>query len=372
MRIAFISSDWSTSFLDENGYPTPGGAGWYRCRIIADALRERGHDVVHCPNVGNNTKTGEIHPRTWDGEYLSGYEVLIFQRWMTEQAAEVIKAGQRFGQVCINDVDDWFDGISATNGAFSATHPRLNVMNRQQARQSHNQSVTPSNRNFYRHGLAASSLLTVSTPYLADRYAKLGVKIVVLRNAIDLDRWKPIRPPDKPTIGWVGATTHRSSDLQVLHGVLGPFVEAKDLRFIHSGTARGSPSAANMLGIPESIVRTRQQTSILEYPDLFAGIGIGVAPLSDISFNYAKSAIKVMEYSASGIPFVASDLPEYAWYKAGLVAKRPKDWLRSLSSLMDPSYRRDVALQARQRVEAEDIRNRICDWESVYSACLHL
>ena len=81
-----------------------------------------------------------------------------------------------------------------------------------------------------------------------------------------------------------------------------------------------------------------------------------------------NSAIKGMEYAASGVPFVARDIDEYAWFGAGLLARRPREWRDALTSLLDPAARADVADAAYERVTREDFRVRWTDWESLYAS----
>ena len=77
---------------------------------------------------------------------------------------------------------------------------------------------------------------------------------------------------------------------------------------------------------------------------------IGIAPLADTAFNRSKSAIKVMDYSALGLPVVASDVAAYRGGIAGglLVANTETAWFDALSRLVrDPALRRRMAEEAR-------------------------
>jgi hypothetical protein len=95
---------------------------------------------------------------------------------------------------------------------------------------------------------------------------------------------------------------------------------------------------------------------------------VGVAPLSDMPFNHAKSDIKLLEYSASGIPWVGSDLPAYhklcEEWGIGRTAKKPKQWLSHLRALKNPdirssegsalreaSWKRDIGVGTKQLLE---------------------
>lgn len=356
MRIGFISSDWSRDRLDEGGMPPlPGGAGWYRARIPAWALSTLGgHEVVHTGNLGVWKPTGEILPISWQGEPFGGCDVVVLQRWMGEDAPDVIRKARSTGQIVVNDVDDWYKGLDPNNQAFVGSHPKSNPT---------------VNRNHFHKALAASSAITVSTPFLLEKYGTLGPPTYLISNAIDLWRWErqEVRDTDRPTIGWVGATPWRSGDLEILKGIIGPFIEANGLRFIHGGHTDSGREAAALLGINPDFVEKRPMVPITAYPMLFEGIDIGIVPLRDVGFNHAKSAVKGMEYAASGVPYIASTTPAYGEFHAGCLARRPRDWQRFFGDLMDPAVRAQFAELGFQRVQFEDIRRRWQEWETVYS-----
>jgi glycosyltransferase involved in cell wall biosynthesis len=373
MRIGFVTADWSRSFLGTGEQPTNGGAGWYRCKIVADALNKNGHEAFMCSYVGVDGNSGELIPAHSNGEYYLDCDVIVFQRWMDARAPELIKRARMTGQIIINDVDDWFGGLDSNNGAFLQTHPRYGKMNRAQARKlgiKHVQQQT--NKNDYMRIIGQSSLVTVSTPFLAEKFSKMGMNTVILRNAIDIERWdRKDHSSDRPSIGWVGGTTHRSGDLEILRGIISDFLVQQELTFVHSGHMDHANPIQDLLRLDSSIpVSTNEACSILEYPKLFTDIDIGLAPLRDISFNRAKSWIKALEYSASGIPFVASPLPEYKEFKGGFLATSKGEWCTALKKLLDPSLRNDLSHQLRERAELEDINKRWIDWEAVYKSAL--
>lgn len=354
MNLGFVTSDFSRRVPVMGSEPEPGGAGWYRIVMPARRLAAAGHHVVVGHSVGSDQDTGEIRLVDWFGEEHDGLDIIVMQRWMHEEAADVIRRARAYGQTVINDIDDWFWGIPTTNSAFASSHVKTN---------------SEVNVAHYKAALGASSLVTTSTPYLAERLRGMTrAPVVVLRNAIDLAMFdRPRLYSDIPVVGWVGATTHRSGDLEILRGILGPFVKRHHLRLFHGGAMEGFPAFSDMAGVPEALVQEVAMLSISRYPAFFDHFDIGLVPLSDVPFNKAKSAIKGMEYAASGIPFVASATPEYEWFGQGIVCRRPKDWIRALERLMDPDERVLVAKRAKERVASEDIALRWADWEKVYS-----
>jgi hypothetical protein len=78
------------------------------------------------------------------------------------------------------------------------------------------------------------------------------------------------------------------------------------------------------------------------YGNVFMPIDIGIVPLHPSPFNEAKSNLKGLEYSLSGIPFIASSTQEYRDLNdkgVGRVAKTSKEWLKNLKQLLDPEVR---------------------------------
>lgn len=369
MRIGFACGDWGMRALDDDGTPTLGGSGWYRMGLPSDFLTRNGHTCV-LGTLVRRRSTGEFGVATWDGEHHWGFEIIVMQRWMNEGLAdEMHEARAQHGQRFVNDVDDHYEGLDTRNMAWRSSHPKWDAERGRFV----DERVNDVNRDEYRRVLAASDLLTVSTPYLADRLAKYGVEIAVLRNAIDLERWLPHEQHDPPTLGWVGAQPWRSGDLEALRGVLDPELQRRGWSFHHSGHIGDTP-ATEQLGIDVTAVHCTLSplARIFEYPQLFEPIDVGIVPLSNVPFNHAKSAIKGMEYAAAGIPFVASAMPEYEWLRdthgIGLTARRPADWRKRLDQLADLGERRRMAREQRRALEALDWSRRWLDWLDAYAA----
>jgi glycosyltransferase involved in cell wall biosynthesis len=249
-------------------------------------------------------------------------DLIVLQRHMEREMIEGVQRGRAHGQIVVNDVDDLFFALPTSNQAFLTTHPKTNP---------------EVNVEHYRAVLAASDCITVSTPYLGKRIeAMIGwkVPIVVLRNRLDLSVFRPHPAPeyDKPVLGWTGATTHRAGDLSVLAGVVQQLLGTTFYEtMVHIG--RHGPSITEEL--PGITVREFPLCPLELYAQYLMEFDVGVVPLSKHPFNSAKSCVKGMEYAAAGIPFVASDTPEYRWLADqgyGLIAEanRPKSWLKQL------------------------------------------
>lgn len=362
MKIGFVTADWSTVTDLETGHPTLGGAGWYRCGLPHQYLKANGVDVAIAQWISRTDKG--IWLADHDKVTHKDCDIIVMQRWMHHMAPEIIREARAAGQVVINDVDDWYWGLSPANLAYKYTDPKFNPK---------------SNREHYLAALKASDAVTVSTPFLAEQLYKEGIPTVLLRNAIDLERWqqdpsKTALNGDKPDIGWVGSTSHRSEDLETLQGVLGPFVQRNDLKFVHCGWYEKTTPAGTLAGVPVPNCMVTGMRGILDYPQLFKYFDVGIVPLSTCDFNTAKSYIKLLEYSAAGIPGIAAASSENKYlhdtYGVGRIAKTRTQWIRHLEDYLDPDTREREAKQSLEGIAELDMAKRWPDWLQAYESFL--
>ncbi len=374
MKIGLASRDWSSTALDVDGRRTWGGAGWYRLGLPGKYLRRDGLDVVEGSLTWSNdlkvfgVREWPTYGQAEDDPGLIHWDVdlIVLQRWMFASVAIETATARRSGQVVVQDVDDHFWALDPANAAYRTTDPETNPIE---------------NRALYLEGLKAADLVTVSTPYLADELRRLGVardRLVVIPNHVEVEafarvaKYRAERP--SPVLGWVGATSHRSGDLETLRGVLGPFLERYDLRAFHGGSQDHAGTFADMAGVAARRVGVAPMQPIDRYPDLFGHLDVGLVPLRDVVFNRAKSWVKGLEYAAAGLPFVAQDLPEYArlatGHGIGLLAHRPRDWIRWLERLQDPAFRAEEAERNLLAVARLDIGLGVALWRDVWLGAL--
>src|SRR5688572_27967130 len=75
-------------------------------------------------HVTAKPSTGELTLRDMAGEQHERFDVVVLQRWMYAEHPDYIRKARALGQIVVNDVDDWFDGLPQSNAAFAATHKR--------------------------------------------------------------------------------------------------------------------------------------------------------------------------------------------------------------------------------------------------------
>lgn len=340
MLLGIASGDWLSSDKSPTKTERWGGAGWVRIGQYVPLLpfpAAVGVLVWNRTHFSIQDSTG----------YMFDPDVIFIQRLMHAGLSTHISQAQAYGQKVINDVDDWFWGLSTQNQAFKVNHPK---------------NKPTENIYTYKAAISKSNLVTVSTPYLADRLSAMGAKRVeVIKNTVDVSRFTPKEHSDsnQPQVGWVGSTAHRSGDLETMRGILVPMARAEKITLYHGGAVPKADTFASRIGAYEHEVVTSLMRPHDLYPELLT-MDIGIVPLSKTPFNRAKSDIKGLEYAAAGIPFVAQNLDAYVElhmeFGIGRIAKNPIKWVRHIEELRDPDIRRREGAEVLEAVKARDIK----------------
>lgn len=350
MKIGFVSADWTDAF----GPLVPAGSTWYRCILPGRQIEAQGVSVAFCEQAGYDENG--ISVLDINGVEHDDCDIIVFQRVMNDFVLDMIDAGRKAGQIIINDIDDWYWGVHDSNRAKNALSKELNPT---------------CNIDIYKEALKRSHLVTCSTPFLAQEIAKWGVQTEVLRNCIDMDRWKPKDGSRLETYGWVGATSHRSNDLQVLPKYLKVFLKKNNLKFHHSGHSSINTPIDKELNLPSYLCEREAMASIFDYPKLFNQIDVGVIPLNLIDFNEAKSNIKGLEMAAAGIPFIASPTSEYrllARNGIGKIAQNEQEWINGLNFFLDEEMRIEQVKFQLENLFQFDIKVNAWKWMEIYDS----
>lgn len=342
MDIGVASGDWVHPNHTHDHKERWGGSGWARVGQYLGKIQ--GHRFI----VGTliyDPRHGAFQIKT-AYESVHDVDVVWMQRLMHNGIADNMRTAQKQGQIIINDVDDWYWGLHPTNNAFKATHPKfspdLNI--------SHYASI-----------LKHSNVLMSSTEYLRDRLRdKFQRDLMLIPNYIDVDKFavRQHTDTDVPVVGWAGSTAHRSRDLETVRGVVDAMYRQGQIKLHHTGHHPGGKAFHEYFNLSPEDVTTLPLSDHETYPKSLV-FDVGIVPLNDTPFNHAKSDIKGLEYSASGIPFVAQSLSAYRWLKKefgiGRTADRPHDWIRHLKSLRWAEIRKEEGAMNRELVKARDI-----------------
>lgn len=355
--IGFLTYDWAFGTKPLQ----PNGCAWYRCLLPMRELQKYEWRVgMGFPQVSSEYGFGVVLEKN---KAVHGWNIVVLKLVMREEVADAVKAAQDLGQKVVVDVDDFFEGLEPTNRAYATTDPKRDSKN---------------NREHYARIIEEADAVITSTPFLFDYYAKKRKNVFLVKNGIDIERWKPRRITNTiyPTIGWVGATPWRSRDLEELSNFMNKYLSAKGLKFHHAGHTVDAPPAATQLNVNHKFVTTSPMRPISDYPQMFHNIDIGIVPLNDVPFNHAKSFIKGLEYAASGIPFIASALPEYLELEKhyiGRVANTSAEWVQHFNELLNPKQRQDDSEEAFEVLKQKfTMEKRGIEWNQIMEKIYNL
>lgn len=206
----------------------------------------------------------------------------------------------------------------------------------------------------------SADMVTCSTPPLLDRYAPHG-RGAVVENCIPGEWLTADRVEGDPlTVGWAGSPSHHPYDLEQTGGILADVLAATGATFHTIGHA----DTLDRLQVDGTV---EPWVDIATYPERLRQFDVGIVPLADSTFNRAKSWLKGLELAAFGIPYVASPTPEYRRLGAGLMAKKPRDWNRHLTSLLsDEERRHEVAAEGREIASGWTIGRHAHRWQEAW------
>ena len=215
------------------------------------------------------------------------------------------------------------------------------------------------NVDIVREQIEKSNGVITSTDYLAKIYKKHNKNVHVIPNAIDFELWDSLVEKKKRTkkirIGWAGGGSH-NRDLMQIDKVIDKInklysnVEWVFLGGCPDGFEDKSKSKVKLLKKWYPINTYPQELKKLD-------LDIAVAPLRDNEFNRAKSNLRWLEYSAMGVPTVASNVEPFKCIREkvdGLLVQEEDEWVDALSTLItSETMRKTIGKNAYDRVKKD-------------------
>lgn len=346
MKIGLVAEDFNTQRRDILGRPIWSGPTWVRLAQYSDHFKEMGVDH-RCGMLGSFANVDVLGVVDASGKAWFDCDVIVLQRYMDDKLKKDMLRGQAAGQIFINDVDDWYWGLSKKNAAYGATDPSRN---------------RSKNRNIYAEIISMSDGVIASTPFLQEKLRHWNDRTLLHGNYVDLKRFKKYfkhEDKEKIVVGWVGSMIHRSGDLDILRPHVKDIGEFASWHHTGHIPHAGYPKFHSELGIAESDVT---YFPFQNPQSLMAGINfdVGIVPLVNIPFNHAKSYVKGIEYAAANVPFVASWSPQYQQlseeHGIGVVVSKASEYVSELKKFCDFDYRQEVAEANRNAVQAFDTK----------------
>jgi hypothetical protein len=309
----------------------------YRAIYPMQAMVRRGHQVVW-----------PEHPDgAQDLHRLAGCDLIHVYRRCDQETRRVLAELARGGKAVTYDNDDDYTavpkGAPSYAGAGGLAGRRLFTQQMKVARLAH--------------------VVTTPTEVLAERYSTAGAKRVeVIGNYLAPGGVRPHRRHDGVVIGWVAGLEHSvdASQLQIADVL-------RRLMVVHEKVS--VECIGVNLGLPERYTHDAH-VHFGALPHRMGGFDIGIAPLVDIPFNRARSDIKLKEYAASGVPWLASPVGPYFGLGEDEGGRLVPDdgWLEALERLVGHrGDRRRLARAGREWAKQQTLDRAADSWEQLFT-----
>lgn len=152
--------------------------------------------------------------------------------------------------------------------------------------------------------VAASDLVVVPTPPLAERFRRWGAEVALIPHGVELFPWQPPAPrAGPPTIGFVGTLDFRL-DVGVIRHVAGVRPDWQ-LRLI--GPVQHGFRPADVADLTN--VSVEPPVPFNRVPDTIASLDVGILPYFDHPHYQHSESVKNLEYMAAGKPVVVRPAP---------------------------------------------------------------
>ena len=197
--------------------------------------------------------------------------------------------------------------------------------------------------------MARSQAVVVANRDIEAYATRYNDRTVLVPTVVDVDRYRPRTPPtanaEPLVIVWIGTpvTAEIARRFEPTWQAVSHAVPNVTFRFIGAGPA------FSLRDVRYEVISWSEQAEA----DLLATASIGIMPLEDTPFQRGKSALKIIQYMAVGIPVVASPVGANTDVvrdkESGFLAHTPDDWVEAIGRLAtDREARERMGQRGRQ------------------------
>jgi glycosyltransferase involved in cell wall biosynthesis len=307
----------------------------YRSLIPMQALAHRGHSV----HVEERNEVRDASP-------LLAFDLVHFVRFCDPPMQRLAQHLRAAGIPMIWDNDDDLVSVARGDGDY------------RERRGLHGREITRGMETM----TTLADVVTTPSPLLAEQYTRTsGRPARVLENYLPptFTRRQPPANPGQLVVGWLAAGEHRRDLEQLrLRETLQRLLERRpDVRIASIGINLGlrSDRYHHIANVPYG-----------ELPNYLGELDVALAPIIDTDFNRARSNVKLKEYAALGVPWLASPTGPYAAMgeQQGGQLVADDGWDDALEGLVrDAGQRTRLGLQGLRWAREQTIERHIDGWE---------
>ena len=214
-----------------------------------------------------------------------------------------------------------------------------------------------------------ADVVTTPSEHLAQRYhAASGADVRVLENYLPPTFVRPARGGMHQgiTLGWHASAEH-VSDLEQLR------TRETLERLLARHITLNVVSIGMDLGLRSHRYTAQPYVLHGELPEQLSWLDVGIAPLADTELNRSRSNVKLKEYAAVGLPWLASPVGAYAELgeEQGGHLVADGDWYRAIEQfVLDEGDRSRLAHRARRWADSERIEANVERWEETFEEAI--
>ncbi|MDD4382500.1 MAG: hypothetical protein PHE21_04145 [Candidatus Dojkabacteria bacterium] len=345
-------------------------SGCFKYRVLypMKELERRGHKVSYI-DCSYYKKYKEI---------IDKFDVIFFSRAYRESIKRFLTLAKKKGKKIVYELDDNFWEVDKSNPAYNGAK---NLMK------------------FAETCMKEADMVTTTTEKLAIKLREYNDNVVVLPNAVDLEKFKSLDYPRViPVVLYSGSATHWV-DLEEIITTLYQIQQEIPFKLILQGfTKEPLDAAANIYSHQQKFLSNIKKYDYQKhaincmktifkmdffhipfYPPLMheqilnnISADIGLAPITDLKFNEYKSAIKYYEYAAGNTVTLAPDKLPYKG-EIDYTYTDLKDFeYRFKKLLTDKKFRKEILLKQKKFVvKNRDMKKVGEDWNDAFENLLN-
>lgn len=361
--------------------------GHYRTIQPFTKLMEHGLAKVH---LFNNKEYGLDHARL--AECIAASDIIHIPHPNTEKWLDILDVCRKYGKLVVLDFDDdifnlspwnpYYKWIGIKEYAYEWEDKEMvwlwrdKMLSKDGSKELFNIEKNMRTRDTIRMLCGKADALSVTTSILKRSMSSHNKTVFELPNLIDLNLFRklPLIKDDYIRIVWQGGHSHYEDLWEVKDALKGILLNNKNVRLSLFGTY----FEGIFKDFPQDQIEYSSWVQHKAYPYKLPTLNgdIGIAPLSNTTFNKNKSCIKYLEYGAVGMPTVASDVSPYKEVidneRTGFLVGHSSEWSYRLQQLIDNvELRKKMADRAYEDIHENWNADKYAHkWLEVYDAVL--